>query len=123
MTNIFAGNKDPIEITRDDVENMKYTEMCIKETMRLYPIVAMISRQNDVTLKFHNCEIPPGASLVVNIHWAHRDPKYWGEDANVFKPSRFTKENFAKIHPYAYLAFSGGPRNCVGKFCEIDEKF
>lgn len=115
LQTIFPTN-DPPQITRENIENMLYTEWCIKETMRLYPIVALISRQNDRSLQLlGKCEIPAGTSIAINIHRIHRDPKYWGADANVFKPNRFERENFEKLHPYCYLPFSGGPRNCLGK--------
>jgi cytochrome P450 len=51
--------------------------------------------------------------LIPILH-IHRNKTFWGDDADEFKPERFSPENFKKVHPYAYMPFSKGPRNCVG---------
>lgn len=59
--------------------------------------------------------LPKGSGLIVCIWGVHRNPKYWGPDAHCFDPDRFLPERCKYLHPCAYIPFSHGPRNCLGK--------
>lgn len=57
--------------------------------------------------------IPKGTIAVVIIYDLHRDPRLWTEP-NKYDPDRFLPERSANRHPYSYIPFSAGPRNCIG---------
>ena len=61
-----------------------------------------------------NCTIPKGALLLLAFHVLHRDKSVWGPTPEKFDPDHFLPEKVAQRHPYAFLPFSGGPRNCIG---------
>lgn len=44
----------------------------------------------------------------------NNDPSIWGADVNEFNPDRFLPERVAERHPWSFLPYSGGPRNCAG---------
>jgi cytochrome P450 len=58
--------------------------------------------------------LPAGSDCVVAIYGLHKNKAIWGEDVDEFDPDRFLPENVAKRHPYSYIPFSSGPRNCIG---------
>lgn len=64
--------------------------------------------------------LPKGLPVVIPILALHSHPEFW-PDAEKFDPDRW--EGDIRRHPYSYIPFSAGPRNCIGqKFAQIEEK-
>ncbi|XP_072942377.1 cytochrome P450 4C1-like [Epargyreus clarus] len=107
-------------LTLADLANMKYLECCIKESMRLYPPVPLITRKASRPFKLKEYEVPPGTECAVMIFDLHRRSDQFDKPLE-FRPERFLEK--PTWHPYAYIPFSAGPRNCIGqKFAMIEIK-
>lgn len=97
------------------LSNLNYMERVIKESMRLYPSVTSLTRYVTKEIKSKSgYTIPKGCELFINIYDIHRDEKHW-PDPEKFDPDRFLPDNCVNRHPFAYMPFSAGPRNCLGK--------
>ncbi|OWF51034.1 Cytochrome P450 3A31 [Mizuhopecten yessoensis] len=97
----------------DNVAKLSYMEMCIHETMRLFPAASRLDRvaNNDVTIG--NIRIPKGMTINIPVGAIQMDPEYWPEPEK-FDPERFTPEAKAYRDPFVFMPFGAGPRNCVG---------
>ncbi|XP_070157186.1 cytochrome P450 4C1-like [Polyergus mexicanus] len=109
-----AMQEDGGKLTRRSLQNLSYLERCLKEALRLYPSVFSILRNVGEDVKLHSYVIPAGTILHLNIYGVHRDPNFWS-NPEVFDPDRFLPERMQNRHPYSYLPFSAGPRNCIGQ--------
>ncbi len=96
-----------------DLPKLAYTEMIIKEAMRLYPPAWSITRQAIADVQIGGFTIPKGSVVIVNIYGMHHDARYFA-DPDRFDPERFRPENEKNIPKYAYIPFGGGPRVCIG---------
>ncbi|XP_070502889.1 uncharacterized protein [Chironomus tepperi] len=112
---IFGKTQETPYIEFETLNELNYLEMVINEVMRLFPVVPFVVRQVDEEMVLSDIyRIPAKSTVIVPISRIQKNKKYWGVDAEEFNPERFSKENFAKIHPYAYLPFTKGPRMCLG---------
>ncbi|KAF5292054.1 hypothetical protein FQR65_LT11320 [Abscondita terminalis] len=105
------GLHKPVEHT--DLKKFLYLNRVLRETLRLFPPAPFIARALATDVKLGECTLPAGSSAMINIIGLHRDPFVYSEPLK-FDPDRFLKEEVAKRHPYSWLPFSGGPRNCIG---------
>ncbi|KRT83650.1 cytochrome P450 [Oryctes borbonicus] len=103
------------EITYESLQDMKYLDQVISETLRKYPVASMIIRtcSEDYQIPFSNSTLEKGTLVLISALGLQRDPEYF-PDPEKFDPDRFSNENESKIRPGTYLPFGDGPRICIG---------
>ena len=132
LHDIFGASDRPCSF--DDLSYMKYLEYCMKETLRLYPSAPSFGRQISKDMKLGTIKIQPkyfqflqlsqnsfagkymipaGCDLKIMAYGLHRNPRIY-PNPNEYNPERFFPDQCADRHPYAFIPFSAGPRNCIG---------
>ncbi|CAA7047259.1 unnamed protein product [Microthlaspi erraticum] len=116
MTKIRHEIKTKFDPT--DLEKLVYLHAALNESMRLYPPIPFNHKspsKSDVLPSGHKVEVD--AKIVLSMYALGRMRSVWGEDASDFKPERWILDNGSLRHEpsYKFMAFSAGPRACVGK--------
>ncbi|XP_011871719.1 PREDICTED: cytochrome P450 4C1-like [Vollenhovia emeryi] len=120
LEEVFRDSDAPASVK--ELSQLKYLDRVIKETLRIFPSVPLISRELTEEVKLDNYTIPKGVNVTLAIQLIHRNPQVW-PDPTKFDPDRFLPENSKNRNPYAYVPFSAGPRNCIGqRFALLEEK-
>jgi cytochrome P450 len=107
------------ESQHEDLMRLPYLQACIKETIRLKPVIATSLSRTVPThgLWVGSRLIPEGTVVGMNPVVLHRNRDIFGYDAECFRPERWleaSKEQYAKMESYS-LAFGSPARNCPGK--------
>jgi len=115
------GNNLP---TFETLKDLKYLKMVLDEVLRLHPSAIPINGkqavQNDVLP--NGVKVKAGQVVFVCPFIVQRLPKYWGPDANEFRPQRWEEEDlYYKKDSYVFVPFQRGPRMCLGKDMALEE--
>ena len=111
LDRVLEGGRPP---TAEDLPALRYTEMVVAETMRLYPPAYAIGR---LALEDHEVggyRIPRGSLVLVSQYVMHRDPRFFPEPER-FDPTRFAPEARSERPQFSYFPFGGGVRRCIGE--------
>ena len=94
----------------DILKESQYTQYVIQESMRLFPPVYYIDRQNIKEDVFKGFKIDKGTTLLFSVHQIHRNAQNW-DNPDEFRPERFKESR--SINNF-YFPFGAGPRKCIG---------
>lgn len=112
VTSTFDENESP---SYAKLKTLKYLRHVLDEALRLYPpalpFMGKTAEKDDVLP--NGIKVHAGQTVVYSAYVLHRSPKFWGDDAEEFRPERWEEEGLIK-HPYQYVPFQKGPRICLG---------
>ena len=94
-------------------ENLPLAKAVLEEAMRLYPPVAILSREAIADDVLAGRRVPAGTVVTVSPFLLHRHHLLWDEPG-LFNPERFLGARRESIDRYAYIPFGAGPRVCIG---------
>ncbi|KAM3289957.1 premnaspirodiene oxygenase [Capsicum chacoense] len=102
-------------INENDIEELKYLKLVIKETFRLHPpLPLLLPRECREEIDINGYTIPLKTKVMVNAWAIGRDPKSW-DDVESFKPERFEFNSVDFIgNSFELLPFGSGRRICPG---------
>jgi cytochrome P450 len=110
-------NKPP---TLRDLQRMPYSEMIVKEAMRLYPPAGGATREPLHAIELGGYRVPKGTNIAISTYTMHRDPDLFPNPLQ-FDPERFSPARESEIPKFAYLPFGAGPRVCIGNMFAMME--
>ncbi|WOK98008.1 alkane hydroxylase MAH1-like [Canna indica] len=100
------------------IQSIVYLQAAILETLRLFPSVPMDHKgalKDDVLPS--GIKVRQGMRIIIPIYAMGRMKDLWGEDCMEFRPERWISKDGTLRHEPTnkFMAFSSGPRNCVGR--------
>ncbi|XP_077529724.1 putative cytochrome P450 301a1, mitochondrial isoform X2 [Haemaphysalis longicornis] len=108
----------------DTPVNLPYLQACIKESLRIHPVVPGVDRKLDRDVVMSGYRIPANTEMRTILSVAGRLEENF-TNASQFVPERWMRPNEKDaededrkawtLHPFASIPFSMGPRMCIGR--------
>ncbi|XP_063711053.1 cytochrome P450 4V2-like isoform X1 [Symsagittifera roscoffensis] len=118
-----ALEEENVQEVKKVLQSMPYLDAVLKEGLRMFPSVPSIGRTLTDDIEIEGYKLLQGTQVILHIYAIHHDPELYSEPYT-FNPDRWiNKEVPIDEHPYCYVPFSAGPRNCIGqKFALLEDK-
>ena len=100
--------------TVEDVPRLRYVEMTLAESMRLYPPAWAMGRFARADFQLGDYFLPAKTTVLMSQFIMHRDPRFFPDPLR-FDPERFTPEAKARRNRLTYFPFGAGVRQCIGE--------
>jgi cytochrome P450 len=100
----------------EHLRRLTYTRQVIAETLRMYPVVWLVSRRPITEVEIGGHTIPAGSHVLFCPYALHRDPALYPEPER-FHPDRWLGEKTYSTGGArgAYIPFGAGIRGCMGE--------
>nr|QLI62190.1 cytochrome P450 41 [Streltzoviella insularis] len=104
-----------------DINQMPLLKACVKEVMRMYPVVIGNGRQLTKDTVICGYNIPKGTQVIFQHYVMGNDDEYFWNSSE-FQPERWLRRSSTqKHHAFASLPFGFGKRMCLGRrFAELE---
>ncbi|MGI8554269.1 MAG: cytochrome P450 [Dehalococcoidia bacterium] len=100
--------------TAADFPHLRYTQMVVEETLRLYPPAWAIGRDVRQNTAVGGYPLRAGTLLMMSPCVLQRDPRYY-DQPETFEPERWRDGLAHRLPRFAYFPFGGGQRQCIGQ--------
>lgn len=114
------ASEEPAVPSLQQMEALTWSNMVIREAMRLYPPVWLVSRRTIDADHLGGYTVPPDTDVFFSPYFVHRHPRFWDEPER-FMPERFERGDEAERPKLTYLPFSAGAHHCIGETLAIYE--
>jgi cytochrome P450 len=105
ISEVFSDGDD-YEINYERLNNLRYLEKVMKETLRLFSPLPISAREclDDCDIGI-GCVVKKGTKIILLNHILHRRVDIWGPNSHKFDPENFSDDNVLKRDPYSFIPF------------------
>lgn len=115
-------------LTNESLNSLPYMRACLKEALRLNPVIAGNARTSGRDIVLNGYQVPKGIEVAMATVVLQNDDAYYPITED-FIPERWLKENEQEAYAptklpsnsFVFLPFGFGPRSCIGRrFAEME---